>query len=66
MAFVEEWKRFYPNEGLLSQTLGSVGQEGTGLEGLELKYEDILKGDLTKKKVRRDARGRPLNIDAIS
>ncbi len=65
LAFVEEWKRFYPNEGLLSQTLGSVGQEGTGLEGLELKYEDILKGDLTKKKVRRDARGRPLNIDGM-
>lgn len=65
LVFVEEWKRFYPNEGLLSQTLGSVGQEGTGLEGLELKYEDILKGDLTKKKVRRDARGRPLNIDGM-
>lgn len=64
-AFVEEWKRFYPNEGLLSQTLGSVGQEGVGLEGLELRYEDILKGDLTKKKVRRDARGRPLNIDGM-
>lgn len=65
LAFVEEWKRFYPNEGLLSQTLGSVGQDGNGLEGLELKYEDLLKGDLTKKKVRRDARGRPLNIDGM-
>lgn len=65
LSFVEEWKRFYPNEGLLSQTLGAVGQDGNGLEGLELKYEDLLKGDLTKKKVRRDARGRPLNIDGM-
>jgi cell division protein FtsI (penicillin-binding protein 3) len=65
LSFVEEWKRFYPNEGLLSQTIGSVGQEGSGLEGVELKYESTLKGDLTKKKIRRDARGRPLNIDGM-
>lgn len=65
LSFVEEWKRFYPNEGLLSQTIGSVGQEGTGLEGIELKYENTLKGDVTKKRIRRDARGRPLNIDGM-
>ncbi|NUM59548.1 MAG: penicillin-binding protein 2 [Bdellovibrionaceae bacterium] len=64
-AFVEEWKRFYPNENLLSQTIGSVGQEGFGLEGVELKYEKQLKGDFTKKKFRRDARGRPLSIDGL-
>ncbi len=66
LSFVEEWKRYYPNEELLAQTIGSVGQEGIGLEGIELEYENILKGDLTKKKIRRDARGRTLNIDGMT
>ena len=66
LSFVEEWKRYYPNEELLAQTIGSVGQEGIGLEGIELEYENILKGDLTKKKIRRDARGRTLNIEGMT
>lgn len=66
LSFVEEWKRYYPNEELLAQTIGSVGQEGVGLEGIELEYENILKGDLTKKKIRRDARGRTLNIEGMT
>ena len=40
LGFVEEWKRVYPNDQLLSTTLGFVGKEGQGLEGLELFYDD--------------------------
>lgn len=60
LSFVEEFKRVYPNENLLSSTLGFVGGEGQGLEGLELAYDKVLRGDKKKVIARRDARGRPL------
>jgi cell division protein FtsI (penicillin-binding protein 3) len=60
LSFVEEFKRVYPNENLLASTLGFVGGEGQGLEGLELAYDKVLRGDKKKVIARRDARGRPL------
>lgn len=65
LSFVEEYKRFYPNETLLSQTLGLVGSEGQGLEGLELGYDEYLRGNKKKISVRRDARGRPLIAEGM-
>jgi cell division protein FtsI (penicillin-binding protein 3) len=65
LAFVEEFKRVYPNESLLAQTLGFIGREGQGLEGLELAYDHQLIGDKKKVQVRRDARGRPLIADGM-
>ncbi|MGE5086584.1 MAG: penicillin-binding transpeptidase domain-containing protein [Bacillota bacterium] len=60
LSFVEEWRRVYPNETLLAQTLGFLGIEGQGLEGLELGYDQVLHGNEKKVMVKRDARGRPL------
>lgn len=60
LSFVEEWRRVYPNETLMAQTLGFLGIEGQGLEGLELGYEKVLAGNPKKVMVKRDARGRPL------
>ena len=51
LSFVEEWKRVYPNETLLAPTLGFVGQEGQGLEGLELQFDSILQGNNKKLKL---------------
>jgi len=65
LQIVEEYKRIYPNDGLLSQSLGFVGTEGQGLEGLELAYNQELQGDKKKVLVRRDARGRPLVADGL-
>lgn len=65
LQLVEEFKRVYPNESLLSSTLGSVGREGIGLEGLELMYNQSLSGSKKKVTVRRDARGRPLVADGM-
>lgn len=65
LAFVEEWKRVYPNEALFSQALGFVGGEGQALEGLEMQYDSILRGNEKKVSVRRDARGRPLIDDNL-
>jgi cell division protein FtsI (penicillin-binding protein 3) len=60
LGFVEESKRIYPNHNLLSQTLGFVGQEGQGLGGLEIKFNEELSGAQKKMLIQRDARGRPL------
>lgn len=66
LGFIEEPKRVYPNGGLLSQVLGSVGSEGSGLEGLELQYNKDLQGSLKQVLLPRDARGRPLLQDGRS
>lgn len=66
LGFVEEPKRVYPNGGLLSQVLGVVGSEGTGLEGLELAYNKELQGQMKTVILPRDARGRPLLEDGRS
>ena len=63
LAFLEEPKRVYPNGSLLAQTLGFVGHEGHGLEGIELSYDKILSGEETRVLVRKDAMGRPLFSD---
>lgn len=65
LSFVEEWRRVYPNETLLAQTLGFLGSEGQGLEGLELGYNQALTGNKKKVMVKRDARGRPLINDGL-
>lgn len=65
LGFVEEWKRVYPNDQLLSTTLGFTGKEGQGLEGLELFYDKELKGESKKVSLRKDARGRPLIQDGM-
>ncbi|OFZ31546.1 MAG: cell division protein [Bdellovibrionales bacterium RIFCSPHIGHO2_01_FULL_40_29] len=65
IGLVEEWKRVYPNDQLLSSTLGFVGKEGQALEGLELHYDSILKGEKKKVTMRKDARGRPLVQDGL-
>ncbi len=63
LGFVEEWRRIYPNDHLLSTSLGFIGKEGQGLEGIELLYDKDLKGENKKVSLRKDARGRPLVQD---
>lgn len=65
LAFVQEWKRVYPNESLLSQTLGFMGIDGQALEGIEREFDSTLRGNDKKVSVRRDARGRPLIADGL-
>jgi cell division protein FtsI (penicillin-binding protein 3) len=63
IGFVEESRRVYPNDSLLSQVMGFVGQEGRGLEGIELNYDALLRGESVKVRMERDARGRPLLVE---
>ena len=63
LGFIEESSRVYPNDRLLSQTLGFVGEDGQGLEGLELKYNEEMQATKKKVALQRDARGRPLIVN---
>lgn len=57
---VKEPKRFYPNGELAAHLLGFVGLDAVGLEGLEKKYDDLLKGKPEKLVWARDAKGKKL------
>jgi cell division protein FtsI (penicillin-binding protein 3) len=56
----KEPKRFYPNGELAGRLIGFVGLDSTGLEGMELKYENYLKGSPEKLIWARDAKGKRL------
>lgn len=57
---IKEPKRYYPNGELAGCLIGFVGLDYTGLEGLELKYNNYLKGTPEKLTWGRDARGNRL------
>lgn len=65
LGFVEEPVRVYPDVDILKPILGVVGRSGIGLEGVEKQYDSILRGNPKKVQVRRDARGRPLQINGL-
>lgn len=53
----EDFKRYYPYEELASKVLGFTGGDNQGIVGLEVKYEDVLKGTNGKILTTTDARG---------
>ena len=57
---IKEPKRFYPNGELAAHLLGFVGLDASGLEGLESKYDQYLKGKPEKLSWARDAKGKKL------
>ena len=57
---VKEPKRFYPNGELAAHLLGFVGLDASGLEGLEKKFDESLKGKSEKLSWARDAKGKKL------
>ena len=58
LGLIKESKRFYPDQVLASHILGFVGVDNDGLEGLELYYNDYLKGAAGLTIISRDAKGR--------
>ena len=42
---VKESQRYYPYNNLLAHTIGYVGIDNQGLSGIELQYDDYLKGE---------------------
>lgn len=53
----EDFKRYYPYDQLASRVLGFTGGDNQGIIGLEVKYEDVLKGTNGKILTVTDARG---------
>lgn len=57
----EDFKRFYPYNELASKVLGFTGGDNQGIIGLEVKYEEYLKGKNGTILTTTDARGVELN-----
>jgi cell division protein FtsI (penicillin-binding protein 3) len=55
-----EPKRFYPNGSLASHLLGFTNLDGAGTAGLELTYDDMLRGRAGQMALEQDPSGRPL------
>ncbi len=53
----EDYKRYYPYDELASKVLGFTGGDNQGIIGLEVKYEDYLKGTNGTILTTTDARG---------
>lgn len=53
----EDYRRYYPYETLASRVLGFTGGDNQGILGLEVTYEEILKGEPGKILTTTDARG---------
>lgn len=62
LGFIRESKRCYPNGYLASHVIGFAGLDNVGLEGIELYYEQYLKGEPGWAMMLRDARQKKLDI----
>jgi cell division protein FtsI (penicillin-binding protein 3) len=58
VAFVQEFRRYYPSRDLAGQLLGVVGDGGEGQEGVERLHDEALRGESVRIPSLRDARGR--------
>jgi cell division protein FtsI/penicillin-binding protein 2 len=62
IGFLKESKRCYPNSYLLSHVMGFAGLDNVGLEGLEMFYDQYLRGQPGWEFLLRDARSHKLNL----
>jgi cell division protein FtsI (penicillin-binding protein 3) len=60
VGFLNETRRYYPQRELMSQVLGYVGLDNTGMSGIEYAFEDHIQGRAAKVVVQTDARRRPM------
>ena len=60
----EDFKRYYPYNELASTVLGFTGGDNQGIIGLEVRYEDVLKGTNGRILTTTDARG--VELDKVA
>lgn len=60
----EDFKRYYPYDDLASTVLGFTGGDNQGIIGLEVKYEEYLKGKNGRILTTTDARG--IELDEVA
>lgn len=58
--FIEESKRYYPNDRLAAHVLGFVGTDDAGLDGIEMILDKTIKGELSQQTVETDSYGIPI------
>jgi len=65
LIFLDTWKRWYPQGQLASNLIGFVGIDGTGLEGLEIAYDEELQGIPNVVRVLEGNDGRTYDIEIL-
>ncbi len=65
LIFFDTWKRCYPQGRLASNVIGFVGTDGSGLEGIELSFDETLRGVPKRVRVVEGADGRTYQTDVI-
>lgn len=65
LAFRDESRRFYPNGTLASQILGFVGDNDAGLEGIEMVYNDEIRGNQQTFRLQTDTNNIPIFQSAL-
>jgi len=65
LLFLPEWKRVYPQGSLASNVLGFAGLDNRGLEGIELAFDDLLRGKEERREVVRGADGTVLGFRVL-
>ena len=60
-----EPNRYYPQGQLAGQVIGFVGRDSEGLEGLELHYNDYIRGETGSSVIERDALGRKVLVQGV-
>jgi cell division protein FtsI/penicillin-binding protein 2 len=60
---VAQSARCYPMGSIAAHLLGGCGADGTGLDGVELKYDKLLSGKPGFERQTKDARRRPIGVD---
>jgi stage V sporulation protein D (sporulation-specific penicillin-binding protein) len=61
----DTWKRCYPEGRLASNVIGFVGTDGVGLEGIELQFDETLRGLPSRIRVIEGADGRTYKTETI-
>lgn len=64
--FIEESKRYYPNDSLAAQVLGFVGTDDVGLSGIEMALDKTIKGELTRQSMDTDSYGIPIFRSSVA
>ena len=57
---LDEARRFYPHGSLAAHVLGIVGVDSRGLEGIEHRFDEVIRGEPEWLDVDRDAHGREI------
>lgn len=64
LGFIQESKRYYPNDMLAANVIGFVGTDDKGLDGIEQQFDGMIKGEEQKSSIFTDALARPI-LDSV-